>query len=68
MIVLIVLVGGAIRVKKTGGLDAGRPPVLQRDGTVQYFDVGSIPVGDNLMLKQETAPFTLILRQLGLMK
>lgn len=68
VVVLTVLIGGMVRVKKTGGLDIDRPPVMQSDGTVQYFDVRSIPVGNNLMLKRETAPFTLILRQLGLIK
>ncbi len=66
VVTLIVLIGGAVRVKKTGGLYEDKPPVMQKDGTVRYFNVRSIPVGDNLMLEKEVAPFTLILKQLGL--
>jgi len=69
ILVLFVLVfGGLWKVKQTGGWMEGKSPVMERDGTVRYFSEESIPVGNNLYLKRETAPFTKILKQLGLMR
>lgn len=69
ILVMVVLVfGGLWKVKQTGGWTEGRPPVMEKDGTVRYFSAENIPIGNNLYLKQEIAPFTKILKQLGLMR
>ncbi len=68
LVMLVLVLGGMWKVRQTGGWTEGKPPVMEQDGTVHYFNAESIPIGSNLYLKRETAPFTKILKQLGLMR
>lgn len=68
MVLLAVIIIGAYRGVATGGFIESRPPELCDDGTVRYFNVDDIPVGNNLMLKREVAPYMRIVKQLGLVK
>lgn len=63
MIVLVVIgVLGILRISK------GSEEELSFTGSMYHdIDIDNIPVGNNLMLRREVSPFTMIIRELGLM-
>lgn len=67
ILTLIIVIGISIyKIKRIGGLEKETPPILQEDGSIKYSNKKDIPIGNNLMLKQEIEPFTFIIKQMGL--